>query len=86
MRLILAVLSDRVVSDCERERIPPSHGGLEQVCLFTRIRTRIVTSAADMQSSVRVLLVRCLRSADCGVRTPLEIEIRDVCRGDDVRT
>ena len=81
MQLILPVLSDRVVSDRERERIPPSHGGSEQVCLFSRSSTRIVTSAADMQSSVRALLVRCLWSADCGARTPLEIEIRDVCRG-----
>ena len=30
MRLILAVLSDHVVSDCERERIPPARGGAEQ--------------------------------------------------------
>ena len=30
MRLILAVLSDRVVADCERERIPPARGGAEQ--------------------------------------------------------
>ena len=52
-----------------------------RVCLFTRISTRVVTSAADMQSSVPTLVVRCLRSADGGVRTPLEIETRDVCRG-----
>ena len=86
MRMILAVLSDHVVSDCERERIPPARGGAEQVCLFTRISTRVVTSAADMQSSVPTLVVRCLRSADGGVRTPLEIETRDVCRRNVLRT
>ena len=86
MRLILAVLSDRVVSDCERERIRLRVAARSRVCLFTRSSTRIITSAADVQLSVRILLVRCLRSADCGARAPLEIELRDVRRGIDVRT
>ena len=84
MRLILAVLSDRVVSDCERERIR-LRVAVGAGSFFTRSRTRIVTSAADVQLSVRVLGVRCLRSADGGARTALEIEIRDVRRGVDVR-
>ena len=86
MRLILGVLSDQVMSDCERERTPPACGGSEQVCLVARSSAQIVASSADIQASVRVVRVRRLRSADCGARTPLEIEIRDVCRGVDGRT
>ena len=50
------------------------------------LSVQTVGSVVNQPSGGRALLVHDLRSADCGARTPLEIEIRDMHRGVDVRT